>query len=366
MVTIGDIAVRSQVSTATVSHVINDSAYVSPKLRERVLRAVRELNYRPNWMARSLRTKQTKTVGIIVADIANPFFAAVVRGAEDLLNQEGYTLLIGNSDNDPAKEESYHYAFAVKRVDGLLLVISPATRPPEYLRRHDEQAQPIVFIDRWYQGLRGDTVLADNLGGSYEAVRHLIRSGHRRVGIITGPLLMSNARLRLKGYEQALAEYGLKIEKDLVREGQFDVASGYEQTKALLGLPAPPTGLFCSNGLMTMGCLRALRDLGVRCPEDLALVSFDDMEFFTLTKPQVTAVAQPGYDLGATAAELLLRRLSGRGARIHRRTILKTELRIRESCPLLGIRHSNDAPRPHPNLQSGDAPLAADLRKQAS
>jgi LacI family transcriptional regulator len=299
-----------------------------------VLRAIREFNYHPNWMARSLRTKQTKTVGMIVADIGNPFFATVVRGAEDLFNQEGYTLLIGNSDNDPVKEESYHRTFVVKRVDGLLMVISPAPRPPEYLRRNDQVKQPIVFIDRWYTGLGGDAVLADNLGGSYEAVSHLIKSGHRRIGVITGPLLMSNARLRLKGYKMALAEHGLKIERDLVREGQFDASSGYEQAKVLLSLRSRPTALFSSNAQMTMGCLRALRDLGVRCPEELALVSFDDMEFFTLTRPQITAVAQPGYDLGATAAELLLRRLSGRATKSPRRIVLKTELRVRESCPL--------------------------------
>lgn len=333
MPTIGDIAARAHVSTATVSHVINDSAYVSPKLRERVLRAVREVDYHPNWMARSLRTKHTKTVGMIVADITNPFFASVVRGAEDLLNQEGYTLIIGNSDNDPAKEESYHHAFTTKRADGLLLVISPAANIPEYLRRHNLEEQPIVYIDRWYRGLHGDSVLVDNLTGSAEGVELLLASGHERVAILTGPMLNLTARVRLKGYEQALKQHGLEIDPKLIREGRFDVASGYELTKELLSLSPRPTGLFSSNGLMTIGCLRALRELGIRCPQEVALVGFDDMDFFDLTIPQVTVVAQPGYDLGATAAETLVKRLSGRATRSYHRTLLKTKLIVRESCP---------------------------------
>jgi len=328
-----DIATRAQVSTATVSHVINDSAYVGPQLRERVLKAIQELNYHPNWMARSLRTKRTKTIGMIIPDISNPFFPTVVRGAEDVLNRAGYTLLIGNSENDPAKEENYYHAFLQKRVDGLLLVASPTVKPPAYLRQHNLEELPVVYVDRWFPGLRGDVVLADNVGGSYLAVRHMINAGHRRIGIITLPLALPGGRLRLKGYLQALQEYGIPAAEELIREGKFDLHSGYEQTMALLRMEARPTGLFISNLVLTMGCLQAVAELGMRFPQDLAVVSFDDVDWFALMRPSITAVAQPAYGLGATGARVLVERLMGVASGPRRRIVLKTELVVRDSCP---------------------------------
>src|SRR3989442_895830 len=172
MATIKDIAARSQVSTATVSHVINHTSNVAPERRERVLRVIRELKYHPNAVARSLRTKQTRTVGMIAPDITNPFYPAVVRGAEDLLRQAGYTLIVGNSDIDSEKEEAYYRTFSAKRVDGLLLIASISTQPAEYLLHHDLGEVPLVFIDRFYRGVRADAVIADNVGGSFQAVCH--------------------------------------------------------------------------------------------------------------------------------------------------------------------------------------------------
>jgi len=331
MVTIRQIAEHARVSTATVSHVINSTSYVSPELRRRVLEAVRELGYQPSALARSLRTKQTKTVGIVIPDITNPFFADVVRGAEDMLLQEGYTLIIGNSDGEARKEEQYYRAFCSKQIDGLLMVVAPAEQAPEYLRNHNCDALPVVYLDRSYRGLRGDGVLADNRGGSYDAVCHLLAQGHRRVAIITGPPQLQNARMRLDGYKQALEQYQVEVEGVLVREGRFDVTSGYEQTKALLSLENRPTGLFVSNALMTMGSLRALLEAGVRCPEQIALVSFDDIFWFDLLRPSISAVVQPSYDLGAKAAELLLKRFSGhlKGAPCHK--VLETKLIVRDS-----------------------------------
>lgn len=326
-----DIAARAAVSTATVSHVINQTAYVSPMLRERVVKAIRELNYQPNAVARSLKTKKSKTVGMIIPDITNPFFPAVVRGAEDVLLHEGYTLILGNSDGDRRKEELYYRTFQTKRVDGILLIVSPSSHPPEYLRHHSPDALPIVYVDRFHRGLRGDVVIADNAGGSYQAVCHLLACGHRRVGIITGPLELVNARMRLEGYKRALSEHRLRLEEELIRPGRFDVQSGYEQTIKLLKLAKPPTAVFVSNALMTMGCLRALGESGVRCPQELALVSFDDLEWFALSRPGITAVTQPAYELGATAAELLVKRISGKLCGPPYRKVLTTKLMVRES-----------------------------------
>ena len=333
MSSLKEVAARAGVSTATVSHVTNKSAYVSSTLRERVLKAMRELNYHPNAVARTLKTKKSKTVGIIIPDIANPFFPMVVRGAEDELRHNGYTLILGNSDGDLAKEELYYNTFHSKRVDGMLLIVSPSSSPPEYLRRdkHKDVATPIVYVDRFHRGLRGDVVMADNAGGSYQAVCHLVDAGHRRIGIITGPLELTNARLRLEGYKRALREHQLPITDPLIRIGKFDVQSGYQETKELLKLAEPPTGVFICNALMSLGFLRALKETGVSCPRDVALVTFDDMDWFDLFQPRITAVSQPAYELGAKAAELLVGRIAGElhGPPCHK--ILPTKLVIRDS-----------------------------------
>lgn len=331
MANMRDIADRAGVSTATVSHVMNQTTYVSPIRRERVIRAMRELDYHPNDAARTLKTKKSRTVGMIIPDITNPFFPAVVRGAEDVLLQEGYTLILGNSDSDPGKEENYYRTFQAKRTDGMLLILSPSASPPAYLRQHNLDAVPIVYVDRFHRRLPGDVVIADNVGGSYEAVNHLIAAGHRRIAIITGPLELVNARLRLEGYKRALSEHHLRLKEALIRQGKFDMQSGYEQATELLKLPKRPSASFVSNGLMTTGVLRALREASMRCPQDMALVSFDDLEWFHLSHPSITAVAQPAYELGAIAAELLVKRISGKLNGLPQRKILQTQLMVRES-----------------------------------
>jgi DNA-binding LacI/PurR family transcriptional regulator len=329
--TIKNIAERAGVSTATVSYVINNSSSVTPEVRERVLRIVRELRFHPNAVARGLRTKKTGTVGMIVPDITNPFFPGLIRGAEDVLRATGYTLIVGNSDSDLSKEEEYYRTFTGRRVEGLLLIASVSARSPEYLQHHDLRATPVVFVDRHYRDVRADAVSADNLGGSLQAMRHLLDIGHQRIAIVAGPLQLTNARLRLEGYKRALASKHIEIEDDLIREGRYDAQSGFEQTKALLDLKSRPTALFVSNAPMTSGCLRAIRERGVRCPEELALVSFDDPEWFGLTHPSVSCVAQNPYQLGAAAAQILAKRIAGQLTAPPRRRVFKTRLVIRES-----------------------------------
>lgn len=328
--TIKEIAALARVSTATVSHVLNETAYVSPKLRQRVMKVVRDLNYHPNIVARSLRTQKSRTVGMIVPNIANPFFPIEVRGVEDVLRRAGYTLILGNSDYDVQKEEEYYRAFCGRRVDGLVLVITPVTTP-EYLRHHNWEAIPIVFIDRHYAGLGGDAVLGDNLAGSFRAVSHLIERGHRRIGIITGPLHMLMAGRRLRGYKRALKAGGIPVQPELIREGRYDSLAGYEEAKVLLNLEPRPTALFACSGVTAMGCLQALSEAGLHCPEDVALVSYDDLDWFRLARPPITAVANPAYDLGATAAEMLVRRMTKTLEGPPQRRILKAELMVRES-----------------------------------
>lgn len=331
MATLKDVAARSKVSAMTVSNVVTGTNNVAPKLRERVLKAIRELKYEPNAIARSLRTRRTHTVGMIVPDITNPFFPAVVRGAEDALRHAGYTLIVGNSDSDTLKEEGYYRTLSAKRVEGLFLIASTTTRPPGYLFEHDLRATPIVFIDRFYRGVRADAVFADNLGGSLRAVNHLLEYGHRRIGIITGPLQLENARMRLEGYKRSYVHHHLEIDKELVREGHYDVQSGFERTKALLALKNRPTALFVCNAPMTFGALRAIRESGTKCPEEIALISFDDLDWFEFAHPSISGVAQNAYELGTLAADILLKRLEGKLTGPPRHKIIPTRLVIRES-----------------------------------
>lgn len=330
MATIRDVAARARVSTSTVSNVLNRRANVGSALRKRVNTAIQELEYHRDEVARSLRIRQTNVVGMIVPDISDPFFPTVVRGVEDALDRRGYTLIVGNSDSNLDKEQAYYRTFLGKKVDGLVMIISPAQRAPEYLVHHKSDEVPIVYVGRIHPELQGDSVMLDDIGGSQQAVSHLLQRGHRRIAIVTGPLDLLDARLRLQGYKLALQEHGIWPDEELIRQGHYDVRLGYEQTKALLSLSPRPTGLFSSNHQMTIGCFQAFAEAGMYSGE-VALVSFDDLEWFSLLRPSITAIRQPAYNLGAMAAEVLFQRLTRESTGPPHRRVVEGELIIRES-----------------------------------
>lgn len=331
MANLKQVAVLAGVSTATVSHVLNNTGRVSLKLRGRVLKVAHDLNYQPNSLARSLVTRRSHAIGMVITDIMNPFYGAVTRGAEDVLGREGFTLLVGNSDGNSEKEEAYYKTFLAKRVDGLLLITCPAEYPPAYLSRHNMEETPVVLINRDYPGVRADSVITDSQQGSCRAVAHLLEMGHRRIGIITGPADHVSSQQRLLGSRRAFIENGVPVAEELIREGRFDVKSGHEQAKELLSLRDRPTALFTFNAAMSMAALRAIFDCGLRCPEDVSMVSFDDIDWFDFIRPRVSAVAQPAYELGSAAAHILLQRILGYLTTPPHRTLLKTELIVRES-----------------------------------
>lgn len=320
------------VSTATVSHVLNGNYKVSPKLRARVTKVVRDVNYQPNDFARSLKTNRSKTIGMVVTDMTNPFYGATVRGAEDVLAREGYTLLVGNSGEDYAKEKSYYNIFKAKRAEGLIIVTCPTPYPPSYLLRHVMEEMPVVILNRDYPSLQADTVIADNLAGSYQAVRHLLELGHRRIGIITGRRSNTVAVQRLQGYERALTGHGLRCDETLIQEGDFsDPCTGNSAALKLLTMEGRPSAMFVCNVRMTMGALKAIHELGIEMPAELALVSFDDEEWFECVRPRISGVAQPAFDLGAQAAQIVIDRVKGRLPHTPCKKILQTELKVRES-----------------------------------
>jgi len=332
MVTLQQIATLAGVSTATVSHVLSGKHKVSPRLQARVMKVVKDFNYQPNDFARSLKTNRSKTVGMVVTDMTNPFYGAAVRGAENVLAREGYTLLVGNSDEDYAKEESYYRVFRAKRTEGIIIVTCPTPYPPSYLLQHVIEEMPVVILNRDYPALQADSVIADNFEGSYQAVCHLLRLGHQRIGIITGQHNNIVAARRLQGYERALTDHRLVCEPDLIHEGNFaDPRTGYSAAKKVLTMKNRPSALFVCNVRMTTGALRGIHELGLEVPRELALVSFDDEEWFQCTRPRISGVAQPAFELGVQAAQVLMDRIKGKLPNTPCRKVLKTELKVRES-----------------------------------
>jgi len=324
-----DVARESRVSVFTVSAVVNNKSHVSRKLRERVEAAIQKLNYRPNLIARSLAKQRTHTIGMIVPDIANPFFPMVVRGAEDAAQKHGYNLLLCNSDDRLDKEERAIELLLSKRVDGILLTKAAEDFHPSLRQMIKEVNIPFVLVMRTYPKLTKDAVITDDYQGAYNAVCHLARAGRQRIGLIGGPLKISNALARWQGFRDALKAQGLPYEKELVVEGDYRIESGFRAGHTVLS--HRPDGIYVANHLMTIGLLQAAEEMGVSCPDDFGLVSFDDYPWLGIFRPRLTTVELPKHQLGSESAELLIARISGKTGRASVRK-LQPELRIRESC----------------------------------
>lgn len=306
MSTMKDVAHRAGVSTATVSRALSDAdGSVRPGTRDRVRRAAAELDYRPNHLPRNMRQRSSRTLGLVITDITNPFFTAIVRGSEDVAQSQGYSFLLANTDEDAAKEEQTLRTMASERVAGVILASADEASGP--IRSLLSNRIPVVALDRRIHGLAVDTVTSDNDGGAYDAITHLLDLGHERVGLVGGPEAISSMRERAAGYARALRKQG--ITQTLVRAGDLRERSGYSATLELLDLALPPTAIFSANNLMTIGVLTAIRERGLRIPEDVSLIGFDDLPTAELLQPPLTVVAQPTYQLGARAAEVLLRRV---------------------------------------------------------
>lgn len=329
-VTIRDVARKARVSTATVSRVLAGVNIVSEELAERVRGVARQLRYQPNRVARSLRSQKSRIVGVLIPNIQNPFFTGVIRGIEDLLQATDYTLLLGNSDDNPSRERGYLDLLRAEGVGGLIVV--PGADAANTYNEILEIGIPLVAIDRYVADLQCDSVTVENEEGAAAAMRHLIALGHTQIGIVTGPEKISTARERLAGYHLALREAKLPYETSLIHHVVFRQEGGYEAAQSLMSLPKPPTAIFAASDLIALGVLRALHDRRIRIPEDVAVVSFDDMPWTAALLPPLTAVSQPTYELGATAARLLLERMREPDERPLQRIRLQTQLVVRASC----------------------------------
>jgi DNA-binding LacI/PurR family transcriptional regulator len=327
--TIKDVADYARVSNATVSRVLNNNPQVDEILRARVLEAVEALGYEPNRDARRLRARSSNVIGLVISDIQNPYFISVIRGVEDAAYSQQMNIVLCNSDEDVSKQAIYLRVMEAERVAGLIIVPSDSQQD-EDIQQLQKMGIPIILLDRALANLRMDAVLVDNVRGAYEAVTHLLDLGYQRIALIGGSPSVTTGQDRYQGYRNALTDAGLPIEDALVKNGDFKMESGYRLAHELMAAAHPPEAIFVANNLMTLGALRALRELRLRVPEDVALVGFDDMPWSGELYSPLTAVSQPTYELGQEAVHLLLRRLAAPEASF-RTTILQTRLIVRES-----------------------------------
>lgn len=329
MTTLQDVADRAGVAPITVSRVINNSGYVSDATRRRVERAVAELEYVPNVLARSLRSRQTNTLALVLTDIANPFWTTVARGVEDAASEAGFNVIFCNTDESEDAQDQYLRMLLQKQVDGVLLV--PARSKPDSVLFIQKQDTPVVVLDRRVPGAQVDGVRCDSEEGAYRLVHLLLSLGHRRIAMLSGPKDVSTAVDRVAGYRHGLTEAGVEIDDLLILYGEFTQASGFEMARRAMALLPRPTALFAANNFIATGAIRALRKMNLYVPDDVALVSFDDFPPALLIDPFLTVANQPAYDMGRRATELLLARLDSEESEAPQEIILPTEIIVRRS-----------------------------------
>ena len=331
-INIKDVADKAGVSTATVSRVLSNFPGVREKTKIKVLKTVRELNYEINAVARSLRQKKTKSIGIIVGNVLSKFYSEIAKSVEDTANKFGYHTILCNGDENPQKELEYLRILKSNRVGGIILV--PTGKNSRYIHNLMNTRIKVIFLDRLVNGINCDAVLVDNVHGAYKAVKHLIDWGYKKIGIVNGYLDRTTGADRLKGYLKALEEAGITRDDSLIKIGNFKKASGRKLTGELLRQPNKPDAIFTTNIDMSMGALMAIKEMGLIIPEDIGIVCFDDSDWASIFEPPITTIRQPVYQLGSMVAELLIKKIEDEEKGLdHKATIvtLNTELIIRES-----------------------------------
>jgi LacI family transcriptional regulator len=302
---------------------------VASATREKILKAIDELGYKPNVIARSLRLQKTFTLGLILPDTYNPYFAEVVRGVEMVAFQRGYSVMLCHSNYDPKQEIQYILALNAERAAGVLWF--PATDDPKPARLLADYGIPVVMLDRIVSGFETPSVMANNFLGGYLATQHLLALGHRLVGCITRPVELFHSQERLRGYRAALDEHGLAENANLIVRGGFRLEDGYEATKRLLSQQPLPSAIFAYNDIMAIGALRAAREMGLHVPQDLSVVGFDDIPQAAFTDPALTTVRVPKLEMGCRGAELLLEVIDAKNPNASPSPLLEVELIVRES-----------------------------------
>lgn len=329
MVRIVDVAKKAKVSTATVSRVLSKPGTVTEETTEKVLKAIKELNYQPNALARQLRRLETKTVLVVVPDITNTFFSKVLRGIESVAVTNGYQVLLGDAGNDIERENGYLNILRQKKADGIILLTARMKS-----KSVEEMAfeYPVVLACEYIEGSTIPTVSIDNISGARKGTEHLINLGHKRIGFISGPQDSVLGQDRLKGYCQAMKRYNLTVEPILIQEGDFSYESGFKIMMKFLALNDPLTAVFAANDEMAFGAINAIKSKGLSVPHNISVIGFDDIKFSSIFEPALTTIAQPAFEIGTKAMELLIRLMNKEGGIERYQYMLEDQLITRDSC----------------------------------
>ena len=329
MTTIRQVAKLAGVAPITVSRVINNAGYISAETRQKVEAAVSQLGYVPNTLSQSLRWKQTGMLALVLTDVTNPFWTTVARGVEDAASEAGYHVILCNTDESPQKQEEYLTALLQKRVDGMLLV--PARDDLEDIQRVQMLKVPLVVLDRRLSQPVADAVRCDSESGAYQLTRLLLERGHRLIALLTGPEHVATATDRVTGYRRALRAAGIDSDGESVFYGAFTIQSGQDMARQALALNPRPTAIFAGNNFIAIGMMQTLREAGILVPEEISVVGFDDLPASLLLDPFLTVAAQPAYEMGREATNLLIKRLAGDGAQAPQEVVLPVEIVERKS-----------------------------------
>lgn len=327
MATMKDIARLAQVSTSTVSHVINNSRFVSEEIREKVQKVVKELNYTPSALARSLKVNETKTIGMLVTATSNPFFAEVMAGVEQYCQQNHYNLIIATTNGDAERLQHHLQTLIQRKVDGLLLMCGDARL------NTDESLNiplPMVVVDWWFTELNADKIFENSTSGGYLATKTLIDAGHSDIAIITGNLKKSLAKNRLEGYKKALYEANIPLNPNWIIESHFDFAGGLAGMNSLLTQSEKPTAVFACSDTIALGAYQAVWQQGLNVPQDISIIGYDDIELAKYLSPPLSTISQPKAELGKLAVETLLKRIRSQ-AKDFQTIMLEPELVLRDS-----------------------------------
>ncbi len=307
---IKDIAQRAGVSLATVSRVINDSGYVKEETRDLVLKVMREMNYSNESLVKKPSKLKSNIIGVVIPDIANPFFAEVLKGINKVADIEKLNIILCDTDENIDKEIRYLEMLKEHNIKGL--IITPTTDQNEFNRKYLEQLEsmgvPIVLLDRDIKFSHFDAVFLDSIKGAYEAVEALIREGHKKIAIIAGPTTSKPGRDRVNGYLKALGMNNIPVDEKYIFYGDFRFESGYSLTKRILNMKEPPSAIFVSNNMMTKGCIKALFEAKIRIPEDIGIIGFDDVDLITLMDLNISVVSRPTTQMGEVAMGILMER----------------------------------------------------------
>jgi LacI family transcriptional regulator len=341
MANIKDVAIKAGVSITTVSHVINKTRFVSDDLTNRVHKAMDDLKFFPNSLARGLRSGRTKTIGLVVPDISNQFFAEISRKIEDKGFEYGYSVILCNTDDDRKKEKNYIEVLTAKQVDGILFI--SAGDSSNNLDKPININTPIVVVDREINEINADIVFVDNNNGGYKATKYLIELGHRHIGCISGPSQTTPSAQRLSGYKRALQEAKLNIDENIIRQGDYRYPSGEKAMRELLMVAHPPTAVFICNDMMAIGAFQAVYQLGLKIPDDISIIGFDNIPISQAIYPSLTTIEQPIIEMAELVVNLLIEKIKLRNNRsnlmngniYNKRIVLETKLIKRDSCKVV-------------------------------